>query len=82
MPDNPQIPNLAATKQFLSLNSDLAKWAADGVGHCKKNNLKDPHYTATLPFDSKATNDKAAFVKEWNSLAKKYGLPSYSSSQI
>jgi multiple sugar transport system substrate-binding protein len=26
VPDNPQIPNLAATKQFLSLNSDLAKW--------------------------------------------------------
>jgi len=65
-----------------TVDSDLAKWAADGIGHCKKNNFKDPHYTATLPFDSKATNDKAAFVKEWNSLAKKYGLPSYSSSQI
>jgi hypothetical protein len=65
-----------------TVDSDLAKWAADGIGHCKKNNLKDPHYTATLPFDSKATNDKAAFVKEWNSVAKKYGLPSYSSSQI
>jgi multiple sugar transport system substrate-binding protein len=26
VPDNPQIPNLAATKQFLSLNPDLAKW--------------------------------------------------------
>lgn len=26
VPDNPQIPNLAATQQFLSLNSDLAKW--------------------------------------------------------
>ncbi len=65
-----------------TVDSDLAKWAADGIGHCKKNNFKDPHYSATLPFDSKATNDKAAFVKEWNSLAKKYGLPSYSSSQI
>ena len=65
-----------------AVDADLAKWAADGVGHCTKNNFKDPNYTATLPFDSKATNDKAAFVKEWNSLARKYGLPSYTSSQI
>jgi hypothetical protein len=65
-----------------TVDADLAKWAADGAGKCKKNNLKDPNYTATLPFDSKATNDKTAFVKQWNSLAHKYGFPSYSPSQI
>ena len=46
-----------------TVDADLAKWASDGVGHCKKNNTKDPNYTATLPFDSKATNDKTAFVR-------------------
>jgi hypothetical protein len=65
-----------------TVDSDLAKWASDGVGHCKKNNTKDPNYTATLPFDSKATNDKTAFARAWNGLAKKYGLPAYSPSQI
>jgi hypothetical protein len=65
-----------------TVDADLAKWASDGIGHCKKNNTKDPNYTATLPFDSKATNDKTAFVKAWNGLAKKYGLPAYSPSQI
>jgi hypothetical protein len=65
-----------------TVDSDLAKWAADGIGHCKKNNLKDPNYTATIPFDSKATNDKTAFVKQWNSLARKYGYPVYQPSQI
>jgi hypothetical protein len=65
-----------------TVDSDLAKWAADGIGHCKKNNLKNPHYTATLPFDSKATNDKTAFVKQWNGLARKYGYPTYNPTQI
>jgi hypothetical protein len=64
------------------VDADLAKWAADGVGHCKKNNYKDPNYAATLPFDSKATNDKTAFVRQWNGLARRYGLPRYSPSQI
>jgi hypothetical protein len=65
-----------------TVDADLAKWASDGIGHCKKNNTADPNYTATLPFDSKATNDKTSFVKAWNGLAKKYGLPAYSPSQI
>jgi hypothetical protein len=65
-----------------TVDADLAQWATDGVGHCKKNNYKDPNYTATLPFDSKATNDKTAFVRQWNGLARRYGLPGYSPSQI
>ena len=65
-----------------TVDTDLARWAADGAGHCKKNNFKDPNYTATIPYDSKATNDKTAFVKQWNGLARKYGFQSYSPSQI
>jgi len=66
-----------------TVDADLAKWATDEAGHCnKKQVLKDKNYTATLPFDSKATNSKNAFVELWNPLAKKNGLPKVQPSQI
>ena len=65
-----------------TVDADLAKWATDTAGHCRKGNLNDPNYTATIPFDSKATNGKIAFVKLWNPLAKKDGLPTYQSAQL
>jgi hypothetical protein len=65
-----------------TVDTDLAKWATSEAGHCKKNDLKSPAYSASLPFDSKATNGKTSFVKQWNGLAKKYGLAKYTPSQI
>ena len=65
-----------------TVDADLAKWATDAAGHCRKGNLNDPNYTATIPFDSKATNGKMAFVKLWNPLAKKNGLPTYQSAEL
>jgi hypothetical protein len=65
-----------------TVDADLAKWATAEASHCKKNDLKNPAYTASLPFDSKATNGKSAFVAQWNGLAKKYSLPTYQPSQI
>src|ERR1700761_4281335 len=65
-----------------TVDTDLAKWAQDQVGHCKKRNTKDPNYTATIPFDSQATNAKNAFVQVWTPLAKKDGLPPRQSSDL
>jgi len=65
-----------------TVDTDLAKWAQDQVGHCKKGNTKDPNYTATIPFDSQATNAKNAFVQLWNPFAKKDGLPTRQSSDL
>jgi hypothetical protein len=65
-----------------TVDTDLAKWAAAEAGHCKKNDLKNPAYAASLPFDSKATNGKSQFVRQWNGLARKYGLAAYQPSQI
>ena len=65
-----------------TVDADLAKWATGAAGHCRKGNLNDPNYTATIPFDSKATNGKIAFVRLWNPLAKKDGLPSYQSAEL
>jgi hypothetical protein len=65
-----------------TVDADLGKWARDQVGHCKKGNTKDPNYTATFPFDSKATNDKNAFVQLWNPLAAEDGLPARQSGDL
>jgi hypothetical protein len=66
-----------------TVDADLAKWATDEAGHCgKKRVMKDKNYTATLPFDSQATNNKNAFVELWNPLAKKNGLSKVQPSQL
>jgi hypothetical protein len=88
LPGRPALPPAmisdltAAWQASATVDADLAKWATDAAGHCRKGNLKDPNYTATIPFDSKATNGKIAFVRLWNPLAKKDGLPSYQSSEL
>jgi hypothetical protein len=65
-----------------TVDADLANWATSEVGHCTKNDLGNPAYTASLLYDSKATNGKTAFVQQWNGLARKYGLAVYQPSQI
>jgi len=65
-----------------TLDADLAKWAQDQVGHCKKANLDDPNYTATLPLDRQATSDKTEFVKLWNPLATQDALPTWQPVQF
>jgi hypothetical protein len=65
-----------------TVDADLSKWATTAARHCRKGNLNDPNYTATIPFDSQATNGKIAFVKLWNPLARKNGLPTYQSAQL
>ena len=72
----------AAWEASATVDADLAKWATDAAGHCRKGNLNDPNYTATIPFDSKATNGKIAFVRLWNPLANKDGLPTYQSADL
>jgi hypothetical protein len=88
LPGRPELPaamisDLANGWQAsATVDADLAKWATAEAGHCKDNNLKNPAYTASLPYDSKATSGKTAFVRQWNGLARKYGLLVYQPSQI
>jgi hypothetical protein len=65
-----------------TLDADLAKWAQDQAGDCKKADLDDPNYAATLPLDSQATNGKTEFVTLWNPLAEKDTLPTWQPSQF
>ena len=43
---------------------------------------KEPQLRRVLPFDSKATNWKNAFVVLWNPMAKKDGLPTRQSGDL
>lgn len=65
-----------------TVDKDLAKWATTAAGHCKQGNPKDPNLNASYPFDNKASSSKQAFVKLWNPLAHKDGLPRYTSGQL
>jgi hypothetical protein len=65
-----------------TVDADLAKWAHDQAGHCKKGNTKDANYKATIPFDNQATNAKNAFVQLWNPLAKQDSLPTRQSGEL
>jgi hypothetical protein len=66
-----------------TVDADLAKWAAAEKGHCHKGSTtKSRDYTATIPFDSEATNGKTEFVEQWNPLAKQDGLPTYQAAQL
>jgi hypothetical protein len=88
LPGRPALPAAMLTdltngwQASATVDADLAKWATAEAGHCKKNDIKNPAYTASHPFDSKATNGKIEFVKLWNGLAHKYGLATYQPSQI
>lgn len=64
-------------------DTDYAKWAASLEGHCRPaKTASNPHYLAANGPDSTATNDKMAFTRLWNPLARKYGLPTYSYTQL
>lgn len=64
-------------------DADYAQWAASLRGHCKPSaTVGNPHYLAADSPDSTATNDKKAFTRLWNPLARKYGLTTYSYAQL
>jgi hypothetical protein len=65
-----------------TVDGDLAKWATTAAGHCHQGNPKDPNLNASYPFDDKASSDKESFVKLWNPLAHKVGLPRYTAGQL
>jgi hypothetical protein len=72
-----------AWQASVQVDTDLAKWANTAATRgCHKGNLKDPNYIASGGPDGVATHDKVAFVQQWNTIAKRYGLPSYTESQL
>ena len=72
-----------AWKASAAVDTDLAKWATHAAtAGCHKGDLKYSSYQASINDDTPATNDKLAFVRLWNPLAKKDGLPTYQAAQL
>jgi hypothetical protein len=65
-----------------TVDDDLARWADAAAGHCKGGDKHNPSLQASYAYDSTATNDKVAFTRLWNPLARKDGLPIYQDTQI
>jgi hypothetical protein len=66
-----------------AVDTDLAKWAQDQAANgCKPHDHADANYQASNAPDVQATNDKAAFVGMWDTIAAKYGLTRYQTSQL
>jgi hypothetical protein len=64
-------------------DQDFAAWAQDEIAKgCTPNDTTNPKYQAAFGPDAQATTDKAAFVKLWNLIAKRYGLPTYQVSKL
>ena len=66
-----------------AVDTDLAKWAQDEAARgCKPHDHADASYQASNAPDAQATNEKAAFVGMWDTIAAKYGLTRYQTSQL
>jgi hypothetical protein len=64
-------------------DTDYANWAASLEHGCKRGKTAgNPNLKASLGPDGTATADKKAFVQEWNPLAQKYGLKTYTFGEL
>jgi hypothetical protein len=61
-------------------DTDLSKWAQDELTRgCRKSRVgNDANLKASYGPDSQATADKQSFTRQWNPLARQYGLKTYS----
>jgi len=61
---------------------DFARWARDEAGGCIRNDHADAGYRAAAGPDELATAEKKIFVRRWNPVASRYGLPAYQWDQL
>jgi zinc-ribbon domain len=72
-----------AWQASIQADQDFAGWARDRLsGRCTGNGQSDPFYRAANGPDLRATADKTAFARRWDSLAAKYGLTEYRPGQL
>jgi hypothetical protein len=72
-----------AWQASIAADQGFATWANDEVTQgCVSHDTNDPGYQATITPDNEATQDKIAFVAQWNPLAASYGLTTYQQNQL
>jgi hypothetical protein len=73
----------AAWQASARADSDYAQWAQDQLADgCTASSQSDPGYRAASAPNQRATANKTAFVRQWNPLARAYGLPTYSQGNL
>ena len=66
-----------------TVDTDLAAWAQDEAAQgCMPGDHANASYQASTAPDGQATADKTAFAGIWDTIAAKYGLPRYQTSQL
>jgi hypothetical protein len=63
-------------------DQDFAEWAQDESKHCTPDDTADPGYQDSFGPDTQATADKQEFVRQWNPIARQYGLSTYQPDQL
>jgi hypothetical protein len=72
-----------AWQASISADQAFATWANDAATQgCVPNDTSSAAYKATDAPDNEATQDKTAFVGQWNPIATGYGLTTYQQSQL
>jgi len=72
-----------AWQASIAADQGFATWANDEVTQgCVRGDTHDPGYQATITPDNEATQDKTAFVAQWNPIATSYGLTTYQQDQL
>jgi hypothetical protein len=73
----------SAWRASMTVDQDLARWAQDEASKgCRSGNHADPSLQASNGPDQQATAGKTAFVSLWNPIAARYGLSTYTTSQL
>jgi hypothetical protein len=72
-----------AWQASIAADQGFATWANDEVTQgCVADDTSDPGYQTTITPDNDATQDKTAFVAQWNPIASSYGLTTYQQAQL
>ncbi len=72
-----------AWQASMAADQGFATWANDEVTQgCVHEDTNDPGYKAAITPDNEATQDKYAFVAQWNPVAASYGLTTYQPNQL
>jgi hypothetical protein len=73
----------SAWQASISADQGFATWANDEATQgCVADDTSDPGYQATITPDNEATQDKTAFVAQWNPIASSHGLTTYQQNQL
>jgi hypothetical protein len=73
---------MSALQISLQIDNDYLNWAKQQQSSGCAYGFNNTYYSNASAEDNQATNDKQAFLDNWDPVASQYGLPQFSSGQI